>query len=1406
MYISYRATAGLFLFLLFCVTCVIGQNLNPTQTLPEWVIELNKPDPDPEKVISLYEAYYKENVFVKNYYTQQYKRWLRNFARDINRTPDENRYYLREIKESNRLRNAQWNCIGPYDWDHNAAGRSYAPGSAHVYTVEQSVSQPDILYAGTATTGLWKSIDRGHNWEPLTYDLLVSEVYAIEIDHTDADVVYASMFNSVYKTIDGGSTFQQTGDNTFRNLQLSVKDIRMHPSNRLIVFACTDNGLYRTSDGGQNWVQVHSGDFLEVEIHPTNSTIIYATRKSGDNTQFLKSVNSGNSFTISGAGWPTVAGSDHQRRTEIAVSSHVPNHVFALCTGSANGGSGLYGIYVSTDQGANWTFRCCGPQPAGPPSLSNPNLMGWSDDGTDDGGQYYYDLAFAISPTNSDSVFVGGVNLWISDNRGFSFVCPAKWSHPHKTGYVHADIHDIHYYAHTNEIWLACDGGIFYSNDAGITFERRTVGIEGTDFWGFGQGWWHGDIMLGGAYHNGTMLRENDIYINDWLCTDGGDGTLGFVNPGIENQVYSWFDIKELKSDRTIAPVTRAFLYKPNNSYITGKSSDLLTDPRYFTHWLTGHGTKLYKTKDNGYTFTEIHDFGEDIASMAQSWSDPQVIYACTFSSWWGLKKIYKTTDGGAVWTDITPSSSLLNGNTWIPYDIEVDHDDPQKIWIARTSMYDSQIDGFSMYYSDNGGQTWQNISGNGLNGHSPTSIHYQKGSNGGVYVGTRRAVFYKDNTMNDWILFSNGLPASTHSTRLEGYYRKNKIRNATNRSVWESPYYSESDPQAYPSVVTDSMFCARDSVQFVDHSVVSDDNVTWSWSFPGGSPSASDERNPKIHYSSSGEYDVTLTVSDVHGTSTRTFTDFITIYDECAVDTVPGLALRAEGPQKHGLVSGFDMESVDSLTVTAWVFPLGSQPDYSAIFMGDGPSAAGLNFKNGLQLAYHWPGGQWWWNSNIFVPENQWSFVALVVRPTGITVHCNEQSATHSFTLTPTDIPSFRVGSYRNWSDRNMNGWVDEVSIYDRPLTSEEIRLRRHLTRYPDTDTSLMAYYQFNASGKHDYDKVGNHHIFMTNNAQKTASDAPVGGGKSKILNIDTGGLKDFSDVGMHMYFSDSGVYPDGPVVVSQLNAEPNILPPTHFSPDKYWIINNYGVNSSFTRLDSLKVYNSGNIFGGCGNVAYNLYHRNDNEHENNWARKSHPVSYSPYTGSEILFDHQARIEQSGQLYLSNSGTHNPQITELCNGVDDNCNGEADEDVDLVVTEAQDMGIGHLRNLLSCVTTGDTITFLNGLDTIYLDSPLLVDRSVIISGHDNQPVTCMVDMNQSSFLLSDYGIKIQDGQSVTFEWFNIYQQGNTVDKPILMNHGLWHIVHCSFSGSSHPVIVNENAGTVQINGSATLE
>ena len=132
-----------------------------SENLPNWVELMYSENPNDGEVIKLYREYYKTNEFVKNKHTQYYKRWIRNISR----------YTNSEVKSSFSESSNQWQCVGPWDFDQHAASRSYAPGAAHVYTVEQSVSNSNVLYAGTATAGAWKTTDKGINWSLITKEL-----------------------------------------------------------------------------------------------------------------------------------------------------------------------------------------------------------------------------------------------------------------------------------------------------------------------------------------------------------------------------------------------------------------------------------------------------------------------------------------------------------------------------------------------------------------------------------------------------------------------------------------------------------------------------------------------------------------------------------------------------------------------------------------------------------------------------------------------------------------------------------------------------------------------------------------------------------------------------------------------------------------------------------------------------------------------------------------------------------------------------------------------------------------------------------------------------------------------------------------------------------------------------------
>lgn len=838
---------------------------NSSDKLPNWVQLMYTDKPNIGNVIEEYENYYKTNSFNKNKHTQYYKRWIRSFSRETI-----------EVKISNNKSSNNWEGIGPWDFDINAESRSYAPGAAHLYTVEQSKSNNNVLYAGAATAGAWRSNNKGDHWFHITKDFHLSSVYAIEIDFQDEDIIYISGNGGLHKSIDGGINWNSVGGSNFNSQSHSIKDIKMHSLNNQIIFVASNNGLYKSIDGGITLNEIMSGDFQEIEFHPSSPDTMYFIKQDANFTEFYRSNDNGDNLTLFTNGWPSPSANDEQKRTEIAVSGAAPNKIVALATGSANGGSGLYGIYISYDKGENWTFRCCGSQPAGVPSANNINMMGWQPSGLDDGGQYYYDLALAVNPNDANIIHVGGVNHWISFDDGQTFSCPAKWSEPHKKGYVHADIHDINYFG--NDLWFACDGGVFYSDNFGDSIYKKMYGIEGTDFWGFGAGFKNGDVMLGGTYHNGTLLKDNNTYINDWLCTDGGDNYRGFVNFGNPRIAYSDYGGKNLSGDRNVPIASFSIEKKPNASYIIGQSSQIEFDPRCYNWMYSGNDTTLWLSKNNGASFEAVYHFDANVASVEVAWSNPDFIYVSTYPGWWDKKYLYKSEDAGQSWIDITPTLS----DEWITYDITISSNDENTIWISRNSMYGSypNYDGEKVYKSTDGGLNWVNLTTNTLDDVFPTNIEHQRGSDGGIYLGTRNAVYYRNNTMPDWVIYDNNLPKPTISTQLIPFYRKGQLFNGTNRSAYQIDLFEDTPPSAQISADKTNINCMNDTVYFVDHSAVRASNATWNWSFPGGSPSTSNLEDPIIIYNQAGSYDVSLTVTDQFGTSSQTLSNFIK-YDD---------------------------------------------------------------------------------------------------------------------------------------------------------------------------------------------------------------------------------------------------------------------------------------------------------------------------------------------------------------------------------------------------------------------------------------------------------------------------------------------------------------------------------------------
>jgi hypothetical protein len=272
-------------------------------------------------------------------------------------------------------------------------------------------------------------------------------------------------------------------------------------------------------------------------------------------------------------------------------------------------------------------------------------------------------------------------------------------------------------------------------------------------------------------------------------------------------------------------------------------------------------------------------------------------------------------------------------------------------------------------------------------------------------------------------------------------------------------------------------------------------------------------------------------------------------------------------------------------------------------------------------------------------VPADEWSYVAITVSPTKVTLFLNDAQASFDLTLLPFDLSSIHIGSYLGWGGRNFNGLIDETSFWNKTLTDQEVKLARHLTKSDVSDANLMAYYQFNnnISGT-VYDKKSTNDLSINGGATLINSDAPVGPGTSKIMTINAAGTVDFTTAASKMTFNNTGTTPNGEVVVSKINVVPNALPTTNVIDNSYYIIDNYGTNKTFTGLTDITFSNITNIAAtSAANVQ--LFKRNSNADSNvNWGNSIATATSINTTDTSVLFSNAGTLNSFSQFFIGSN------------------------------------------------------------------------------------------------------------------------------------------------------------------------
>lgn len=872
----------------------------PNADMPPWA-HMMYSGAHPDEVRAAYESHYATHPFIKNNDTQYYKRFMRNYM--LTGDPSGTTPYAEAFREGAQGRErslGDWKEAGPWHYDPEVAMefQVQSPGAFHAYCVEQSASDPNTVWTGAATAGAWKSTNKGLNWELMTKTLPITSVYSIAIDPANENIVLiGEESGSIWKTMDGGQNWYTTGSASFNNQNHWVRDLRFAPGSSSILFAATSAGLYRSDDAGETWELLVSGNHMEIEFHPSNPDRIYAIGRQGNGTVFRRSDDGGFSFTTPATGWPQMFTGHESQRCEMSVTPASPDRIYVLAAGSINSTGGLYGIYMSEDGGDSFNFTCCGVAPGGPYAAgSNPNTLGWSEDGSEDGGQFYYDLALDASPTDPDRLFSGGIIVWRSENAGQDWTMNAHWvtwvGEFTAERYVHADVHDIKFFQ-TDEgvdLWFACDGGVYYSADEGDTVEPRMYGIHGTDFWGWQAGWRNGETMVGGTYHNGTLIKNGSVYAwggddpesGGWLGELGGDNFRGFVNPGDGRIGYHDGGAFQFSDDRFTrisgAPFDNS--KRPNTGYWYGEYGNLEWDPRCYNRFYSPVGSELWRTDNGGTAWTMVHDFeGQAIISVKVAPRDPDRIYVSHRqggSSW----RIWRTTDGGSTWENVSIPATLAPNSS--PIYLEVDGVNPDRLWAIRVNANS----GNRVFESNDGGTTWVTLTTSALDGDAPISIAHQRGSEGGLYLGTPRRVLYHDDSMSDWEPFDNGLPAIAPAVFMQPNYCNGRIRIAGSRGVYESEFYAPSTVQsafmADRLVINAALECNPEPVRFSATPVALCDGADYEWSFPGGDVVQLSGPEALVTYGTPGSYSVSLTVTDADGNAgTYTWESMISVTNE---------------------------------------------------------------------------------------------------------------------------------------------------------------------------------------------------------------------------------------------------------------------------------------------------------------------------------------------------------------------------------------------------------------------------------------------------------------------------------------------------------------------------------------------
>ncbi|MGX5201124.1 putative Ig domain-containing protein [Aliikangiella sp. IMCC44632] len=436
---------------------------------------------------------------------------------------------------------------------------------------------PETIYSAGVSGGVWKTLNAGESWFPISDDLENLAVVSLAIPPNNPNIIVAGTGegvyvgrpivrsrgvegNGIYRSIDNGETWLPVSQ-TLNNAEFQFVN-RIRAAQDGTLFAAAISGIWRSDDLGLEWSLVldqrsRTGGCQEVEIQPTSSpNQLLAACGSFENGEVFKSSDNGET-------WSSVLAEPNQGRTTLAYAPSNPNKVYALSAQNQFGPYpyGVNGLYRSSDGGTNWVKVT----DYNASNFNNRSLFsatnyvfdcsntGQYQDGRIAGGGWYYNL-LTVDPLDENRLWTGGLDLWRSVDGGENFeLASFWWADEDEPSYIHGDHHLITFHPNYDgvtekRVFATNDGGIWITENANATAASNNCNPNTSeiDWRSLNNNYavtqfYHGSVsrdgktMIGGSQDNGTQWRSES---GEWERINGGDGSYSAIDPNDPNTVY----------------------------------------------------------------------------------------------------------------------------------------------------------------------------------------------------------------------------------------------------------------------------------------------------------------------------------------------------------------------------------------------------------------------------------------------------------------------------------------------------------------------------------------------------------------------------------------------------------------------------------------------------------------------------------------------------------------------------------------------------------------------------------------------------------------------------------------------------------------------------------------------------